>query len=67
MKIVINDKFTYESGDLIVKIGDTVVLPTPYWLRDVQSPTWEGIVTSTTSDWTGACAPIISVKKIKKA
>ena len=66
MKIVINHGYTYESGDLAIKIGDTAVLPTPSWLLDVKPPTWEGIVTATTSEYEGWCAKVIAVKKTKK-
>lgn len=52
--------YTYET-ELPVKVGDKVLLPTPYWLRDVKGPTWEGKVTQLTSDYTGPCVRIIKI------
>jgi hypothetical protein len=59
-KVVVKG-YTYETN-LPVKVGDTVVLPTPHWLRDVKGPTWEGIVSKIGSDYQGVCEKIISVK-----
>jgi hypothetical protein len=61
MKIVVDDKYTYES-EFKVRKGQRVVLPSPYWLRDVR-PTWIGKVTDTKSDYTGYCEKVISVAK----
>lgn len=58
-------RYTFET-DLPVKVGDTVVLPTPAYLRDVKGPTWTGKVTSLTSDYSGDCAKIIKVAKESK-
>jgi len=49
MKRVQVGKYTYET-DLPVQVGDVVLLPTPSWLCDVQPPTFEGTVTSLTSN-----------------
>lgn len=61
MKVVVGN-YTYET-DLNLKVGDTVLLPTPYWLQDVKGPTWEGKVTSLDSNYTGPCVRII--KKVR--
>lgn len=57
MRVLVNDKYTYET-DLDLKIGDEVLCPTPSFLRDVKSPTWEGTVTALNSDYTGYCEKI---------
>jgi hypothetical protein len=62
MKKVQVGNYTYET-DLPVKVGDTVVLPTPYWLKEVKGDTWEGVVTSLESDYNGPCARIIKIKE----
>ena len=62
MKRVIVNGYTYET-DLNLAVGDMVVLPTASWLRDVMGDTWEGTVSSLTSDYTGDCARIIRKKK----
>lgn len=61
MKRIQVGNYTYET-DLKLKVGDKVVLPTAYWLRDVNGPIWVGIVTSTKSDYTGPCEKVISKK-----
>lgn len=61
MKIVIDNKYTYET-DLPVKVGDTAVLPTADFLRDVKGPTFEGTVTSLNSTYAGSCSKVISIK-----
>jgi len=58
-RVVVNHSHTYETN-LDLKVGDTVTLPTPSWLRDVKPPTWEGEVTSLESTYDGACAKIIN-------
>jgi hypothetical protein len=58
-KIIINGQYTF-STNLSLKVGDTVLLPTPSWLIDVQGPTWTGKVTSLTSDYDGYCQKVIS-------
>jgi hypothetical protein len=65
MKVVVNGKYTYETGKHTVNVGDTVVLPSSEWLRDVQGDTWEGKVTSTESNYNGYCSTILKVKKKK--
>ena len=60
MKVVINNKYSYESGNLKLKVGDSVKLPTPTWLRDCQPATWVGKVTSLKSDYTGYCEEVIA-------
>ena len=60
-KIEINGKYTYNAGDISVKIGDIVILPSASWLRDV-SPTWQGTVTAINVEYSGWCEKIISVK-----
>ena len=61
-KRVMVGQYTYET-DLPVKVGDKVMLPTPYWLRDVKGPTFEGTVTSLESKYTGDCVRILSICK----
>lgn len=62
MKIQVGS-YTYETGNLNVEVGETVILPTPYWLRDVKGPTWEAKVTAIGSDYAGPCTKIIGVKE----
>jgi hypothetical protein len=59
-KIIINNKYTFLC-DFKVRKGQTVVLPTPSWLRSVQGSTWLGKVTATKSDYTGYCEKAISI------
>jgi len=63
-RVIVNNQYSFDTN-LKVRVGSTVVLPTPYWLRDVKGDTWEGKVTALTSDYTGDCVQIISVKKSK--
>lgn len=58
VKRVMVGKYTYET-DLDLCIGDTVLLPTPDFLKDVKGPTWEGQVSSLQSSYTGPCARIL--------
>ena len=58
MKVIVNNNYTYET-DLSLKVGDCVVLPTAYWLRDVQGSEFVGVVTSLNSSYSGVCAKII--------
>lgn len=53
--------YTYET-DLKLKVGDQVILPTAYYLRDVKGPTWVGTVTAINSDYTGPCEKVIAKK-----
>ena len=62
MKIRVGN-YTYETGNLNVEVGDTVILPTADWLRDVKGPTWEAKVTAIGSDYAGYCTKIIGVKE----
>lgn len=61
-RVVVNDKFTYKT-DLPVEIGSRVVLPTDASLVDVLGPTWEGTVTSLTSNYQGPCRMIFGIAK----
>jgi hypothetical protein len=63
MKIIVNNRYTYETGDIKVKKGDKVILATSSWLLDAVGPTWEGTVTALKSDYDGPCTKIIRVKK----
>ena len=63
MKVVIDNKYSYETGKIKVKKGSKVVLPTPDWLRDVKGNTWVGKVTSLKSTYDGECMRIISLAK----
>jgi hypothetical protein len=57
MKRVIVNGYTYET-DMKLKVGDRVLLPSPF------TDTWEGIVDSLKSDYTGHCSQVI--KKLRK-
>ncbi len=59
MKRVVVNGYTYETEIEDLRVGDSVILPTPYWLQDVKGPTWIGSVTSLGSDYAGACARVI--------
>lgn len=61
MKIVAQG-YTYETGPHTVKVGDTVILPTPDWLLDVKGPTWEASVEQIGSIYTGPCKQIVGIK-----
>jgi hypothetical protein len=58
MKVVVNDKYTYEA-DMPLKVGDKVEYPTASFLRDVLGNTQTGTVTSLESDYNGYCVKII--------
>jgi hypothetical protein len=60
MKIIVDNKLTYEC-DYPVKVGDTVVVPAPWFLRD-NGPTTTGKVTKLESDYSGYVVKVISVK-----
>lgn len=57
-RVIVNHQYAYETN-LILKVGDKVVLPTPSWLLDVQEKEWIGTVTSLKSDYTGSCVEIL--------
>jgi hypothetical protein len=59
MKRVVVNGYTYETEIDNLRVGDAVVLPTPYWLRDVKGPTWVGNVEALTSSYSGDCARIV--------
>jgi hypothetical protein len=61
MKIVVDNKLTYECS-YPVKVGDIVVVPAPWFLRDNGSTT-TGKVTKIGSDYDGYVLNIISVNK----
>lgn len=66
MKRIMVGNYTYETN-LNLKVGDKVVLPTAYFLRDVKGATWVGQVTSLASEYDGSCEKVISkVKENKK-
>lgn len=63
MKIVV-DKFTYDSGNFKVNVGDTVLLPYPSWHPDNgRGDGIEGVVTQLGSDYKGYLRPILGVVK----
>jgi hypothetical protein len=56
-------EFAYESAGHKVNVGDTVILPTPQWKRDLgYDDTCEGVVTELHANYKGAVRPIIGVK-----
>jgi hypothetical protein len=57
-KIVVNEKFTYLSGEFDVKVGDTVTLPSKFNGSD-----WQGTVTAIGSNCDGDCKTILGVVK----
>jgi len=59
-RVIIDNKYTYETNIPRLRVGNKVVLPTPYWLRDVRGNTWIGRITSMTSTYEGYCEKIIS-------
>jgi hypothetical protein len=60
-RIIINHKYTYET-DLEVKVGDTVVLPSPRKsLAEGKVSAWRGSVTALTSLYDGPCKKVIRV------
>lgn len=62
MKIQVKG-YTYETDEIVVNVGDTVILPTVDWLINAIGPTWEGVVSAIGSDYTGPCTKIIGVKE----
>ncbi len=55
-KIVVNEKFTYLSGEFDVKVGDTVIVPSSF-----KGSEWQGTVTAIGSDYDGDCKTILGV------
>jgi len=67
MKIVVEvdgKELTYESGGYPVKVGDTVILSTPKWKRDMgEEDTFEAeVVAVGGTSYRGPVKPIIGVK-----
>ncbi len=60
MKIIVDNKMTYDC-EYPVKVGDIVVVPAPWFLRD-NGPTTTGKVTQLGSDYSGYVVKVISVK-----
>ena len=58
-KIVVNDKYTYLTGQFDVKVGDVVLLPSRF-----DAANWEGTVTAIGSEYDGDCQTILSVKPV---
>jgi hypothetical protein len=56
-KIMINGQYTYLTGPVDVKVGDTVFLPNYY----NNGPSWEAVVTAIGSDYDGDCKTILGV------
>jgi len=59
MKVETDHKYTYETGDIKVKVGDKVIVPVASYLRDVYGYQREVTVTSLNSDYDGYCQSII--------
>jgi hypothetical protein len=56
-KIVVNENYTYLSGEFDVKVGDTVILPSSFKGSD-----WQGTVTAIGSNYDGDdCKTILGV------
>ena len=56
-KIVVNDMYTYLSGEFDVKVGDTVTLPS----FNFKGSEWQGTVTAIGSNYDGDCKTILGV------
>lgn len=59
MKIIVDNKLTYEC-EYSVDIGDTVVVPAPWYM---ESSTTKGKVTQLGSEYTGSLIKVIRVEK----
>ena len=59
-RIIVDGRYTYTT-EFPLKLGDMVLLPTAYWLRDVRGDTWEGEVTQLGSDYDGHCESVLGV------
>ena len=59
MKVETDHKYTYETGDIKVKVGDKVIVPVASYLRDVYGNQRTVTVTSLSSDYDGYCQSII--------
>ena len=59
MKIVVKG-YTYDSGEFDVKVGDTVILPLPWWWSDTDKLN-TGVITKIGSNWTGYLRTILGV------
>ena len=57
-RVMVDSNYTYET-DLDLKVGDKVVLPTAYYLRDVKGQTFVGEITALQSNYNGPCEKII--------
>ena len=57
-RIVVNNKYTYFTGDHEVEVGDIVTLPSAF--KD--NHTWEGTVTAIGSKYAGDCKTILGVE-----
>lgn len=55
-KIIVNDMYTYYSGEFDVKVGDTVTLPSNFKGSD-----WQATVTAIGSNYDGDCKTILGV------
>lgn len=59
MKVETDNKYTYETGDIKVKVGDKVIVPVTPFLRDVYGHEREAKVTSLEPVYDGDCEKII--------
>ena len=59
MRVETDHKYTYETGNIEVKLGDKVIVPVAGFLQDVYGTTREVTVTSLDSDYDGYCVRII--------
>jgi len=55
-KIVVEQSYTYLSGEFDVKVGDTVIVPCSF-----EGSEWQGTVTAIGSDYDGDCKTILGV------
>ena len=55
-KIIVNDMYTYYSGEFDVKVGDTVIVPSNF-----KGSEWQATVTAIGSNYDGDCKTILGV------
>ena len=61
MKIIVDNKLTYNCK-YDVKVGDTVVVPTPWYMDYINSSTIKGKVTKIGSDYDGYLVDVVMVE-----
>lgn len=62
MKIIVDHKLTYNCK-YDVSVGDTVIVPRPWYMDYIDSSTIKGKVTKIGSDYDGYLVDVIGVEK----